>query len=96
MKIRVSGCHSHVNASQVSELLLELTSSLCCHLMATGIVFINTRWFLRLFEYDNLLFYCCPTGSCVKITVDILTKTLVRIHVKMGLGCLMPSLALGH
>ena len=30
VKIRASGWHSRENASQVSKLLLELTSSLCC------------------------------------------------------------------
>ena len=67
-KIRVSGCHTHENASRVSKLLLELTSSLCCHRMATGIGLIKTRFFARLFARD--MFYWSLTHSEVKITAQ--------------------------
>ena len=57
---------SHKNASQHSEQLFQLTSRLCCHRKATGIVLINTRCFSRLFAHDNVVFYWSPTDSGVK------------------------------
>ena len=56
------------NASQNSELLFELTCSLCCHQKATGIVLIFTRCFSVLFADVNLLIYWIPTCSSLKIT----------------------------
>ena len=48
VKIIAQGCHSNKNASQDSELMIDLTGSICCHQRQRKTL-INTTCFSRLF-----------------------------------------------
>ena len=60
---------SHSTKHQ-SELLFQLTRSLCCHQRPMVIVLTFTRYFSLQFAHQNLVFYWISTSSGVKITAD--------------------------